>query len=111
MYGPGKAGAEAIKAAVGDSLKTRGINVLTHCNTGSLATAGYGIFPSVSLIAHALLWEKMLCGLVSEQLSVAANFTRDGSGLHTSIERNESIASCILYGDETVQPRIPANCV
>eukprot|EP00958_Prasinococcus_capsulatus_P025168 scaffold4126_cov383-Prasinococcus_capsulatus_cf.AAC.11 len=42
----GKAGAEAIKAAVGDSLKTRGINVLTHCNTGSLATAGYGIFPS-----------------------------------------------------------------
>lgn len=32
-------GAKAILGSLGDDIK---VSVLTHCNTGSLATAGYG---------------------------------------------------------------------
>ena len=37
----GKFGADALCAAVGKPSGTP-LRVLTHCNTGSLATAGYG---------------------------------------------------------------------
>ena len=39
----GSSGAQAIEAsASGKSKDKQRLNILTHCNTGSLATAGYG---------------------------------------------------------------------
>lgn len=49
----GKYGAEDILSHCGNS----SANVLTHCNTGSLATAGYGTaLGKVSLLIHQALF-------------------------------------------------------
>jgi methylthioribose-1-phosphate isomerase len=47
----GKYGADAIMATIRNSQMK--INVLTHCNTGSLATSGYGTALGVVRALHA----------------------------------------------------------
>ena len=106
----GKAGAEAIKAAIGNKLKTRGINVLTHCNTGSLATAGYGTSPPISVLTVHTAWllGQSITSLVSNMSWMLCRYC---PGLHPCAIGDGRVASCILYSDKTVQPRLPLNCI
>eukprot|EP01025_Chloroclados_australasicus_P035850 TRINITY_DN3645_c0_g7_i1.p1 TRINITY_DN3645_c0_g7~~TRINITY_DN3645_c0_g7_i1.p1 ORF type:complete len:822 (+),score=91.97 TRINITY_DN3645_c0_g7_i1:29-2467(+) len=48
----GKHGAEAMLKATGNSNTTKKLRVLTHCNTGALATAGYGTALGVIRALH-----------------------------------------------------------
>lgn len=96
----GEFGASSFLAGI-----TGKVRVLTHCNTGSLATAGYG----TALGVIRSLFRQGKLG-VHWQLRVFFQ-------LHCFMKKFSLICffllfrTCILYGNPSIQPRCPTHCL